>query len=561
MTRPLRHACPNFAMERKMQFRKMKIGRRAAVMFSLLGSLVLLMGLVALLETQRMNRAAQDVRAIWMPAVVSLGGVSGNLGSARILALLSVLETDVEMRDRSLVELMEINERLKHDIDAYETTVTTPVGRHRFDAFTNAYSRYQDLQLRIIDSVERNDIDAARREIVGPLSENADTLMTALNSLIEFNSKGAYTATERTDTVAKQAFVVIIAALALFVLVLVTLAVLLTRSIVLPLAEAVKVTERVSTGDLSREIMVEGHDEPAQLLNAMSRMQSSLRDTLLVIGASSGELASAAQTLHTVTEESSRDLRLQSEEIDQAATAVKQMSCAVEDIANNAVNTSIASKSADLTTRDGRDQVNQALISIRQLVSDVTITSQEMHQLARSTNDISHVLEVIGDIARQTNLLALNAAIEAARAGEAGRGFAVVADAVRALAQRTQRSTEEIEQMIDGIQSGTGRAVSAMNSSQQRANRTLEMANAAGQALAAIAEAMTSINGRNLIIADASKGQARAALEVDRNLVNIRTLAMQSTVGAHQTRAAAQDLSRLAVGLNDRVAQFKIFAG
>ncbi|WP_415842648.1 methyl-accepting chemotaxis protein [Pseudomonas reidholzensis] len=287
-------------------------------------------------------------------------------------------------------------------------------------------------------------------------------------------------------------------------------------------------------------------------------MQESLRDTLRKIAASSDQLASASEELHTVTEDTSRGLHQQSAEIDQAATAVNQMTAAVEEVANNAVSTADASKGADRTTRDGRDQVNQALTSIQHLVDDVSGTSAEMEQLATSANEISRVLDVIGSIAGQTNLLALNAAIEAARAGEAGRGFAVVADEVRALAHRTQQSTAEIEQMIAGIQNGTERAVSAMHSSRGRANSTLEVAQSAGQALEVIAEAITSINQRNLVIASASEEQAQVAREVDRNLVNIRDLAMQTSAGANQTSAAAQDLSRLAVDLNGMVAQFKV---
>ncbi|WP_430492074.1 methyl-accepting chemotaxis protein [Pseudomonas fulva] len=196
--------------------------------------------------------------------------------------------------------------------------------------------------------------------------------------------------------------------------------------------------------------------------------------------------------------------------------------------------------------------------SIEQLVADVTGTSAQVQQLASSANEITRVLDVIGAIAGQTNLLALNAAIEAARAGEAGRGFAVVADEVRALAHRTQQSTAEIEHMIAGIQNGTERAVTAMSSSQGRAAGTLEVAQGAGRALEVIAQAIASINQRNLVIASASEEQAQVAREVDRNLVNIRDLSMQTSAGANQTSAAAQDLSRLAVDLNAMVAQFKV---
>ena len=171
---------------------------------------------------------------------------------------------------------------------------------------------------------------------------------------------------------------------------------------------------------------------------------------------------------------------------------------------------------------------------------------------------ISKVLDVIRAIAEQTNLLALNAAIEAARAGDAGRGFAVVADEVRALAHRTQQSTQEIEQMIGGIQQGTNQAVDAMQHSSQRARATLEMARAAGKALDTITEAISHISERNLVIASASEEQAQVAREVDRNLVNIRDLAQQTAAGAHQTSAASQELSRLAVDLNGLVMRFRV---
>ena len=170
----------------------------------------------------------------------------------------------------------------------------------------------------------------------------------------------------------------------------------------------------------------------------------------------------------------------------------------------------------------------------------------------------SSVLNVISDIADQTNLLALNAAIEAARAGEAGRGFAVVADEVRALAHRTQQSTSEIERMIGSIQGGTEQAVDSMRNSTERAESTLNIAKGAGLALDTINTAIVEINERNLVIASAAEEQAQVAREVDRNLVNIRDLSVQSATGASQTSSASGELSRLAVDLNGMVGRFRL---
>ena len=541
-----------------MQLRNMKIGIRAASVFALLGTLVLFMGLLALYETRQMDKATDEIRVTWMPAVVALSDISSNLGRARAVTLRAALSDSPTEQARNVELLKSINAQLDGDLKHYEGTIIAADDRALYNAFYAAHHQYRDLQARVLQDILAGRMAEAKQQINSALSQHADAMMKAMAALIVYNGSGAEQASQRSSDVADQASNAIIGSLLVIILALATIATLLTRSIVVPLADAVAVAERVATGDLTQDIQVTGRDEPALLLRALSRMQVSLRDTIRKIAASSDQLASASEELHTVTEDTSRGLHQQSAEIDQAATAVNQMTVAVEEVASNAVSTADASQGADRTTRDGRDQVNQALASLQHLVADVTGTSAEIEQLATNANEISRVLDVIGAIAGQTNLLALNAAIEAARAGEAGRGFAVVADEVRALAHRTQQSTAEIEQMIAGIQNGTGRAVTAMQSSQGRATGTLAVAEGAGQALEVIAEAIASINQRNLVIASASEEQAQVAREVDRNLVNIRDLAMQTSAGANQTSAAAQDLSRLAVDLNGMVAQFKV---
>ncbi|MGE8410942.1 MAG: methyl-accepting chemotaxis protein [Pseudomonas sp.] len=287
-------------------------------------------------------------------------------------------------------------------------------------------------------------------------------------------------------------------------------------------------------------------------------MQEKLRDTLQHISGSATQLASAAEELNSVTEESARGLTQQNNEIEQAATAVNEMTSAVEEVARNAVSTSEASKNATSSAGDGRDLAQETVSAIERMSADVQGTASLIGDLANESRDIGKVLDVIRGLADQTNLLALNAAIEAARAGEAGRGFAVVADEVRALAHRTQQSTSEIERMIGSIQNGTEQAVDSMRNSTERAESTLNIARGAGLSLDTINSAIIEINERNLVIASAAEEQAQVAREVDRNLVNIRGLSAQSATGAHQTSAASNELARLAVDLNVIVSQFRL---
>ncbi|WP_425262251.1 methyl-accepting chemotaxis protein [Pseudomonas abietaniphila] len=288
----------------------------------------------------------------------------------------------------------------------------------------------------------------------------------------------------------------------------------------------------------------------------MREMQTSLRSTIEGIGDSAKQLAAAAEEMSVVMGHSTQGLQHQCEQIEQAAEAVTQMSSAVDEVASNAVSTSQLSQASDHESQRGQEQVGETIVLIQGLVQEVVEAAQQADHLSRFADDISTVLSVIHSISDQTNLLALNAAIEAARAGDAGRGFAVVADEVRSLAKRTQASTLEIATMIESIQSGTGATVAALQSSADKAGRTLERARSAGTALTQITLAVSKINERNLLIASATEQQAQVAREVDRSLVTIRDLSTQSAAGASQTRSASTDLSRLAVDLNGMVARF-----
>ncbi|MFB0702784.1 methyl-accepting chemotaxis protein [Pseudomonas protegens] len=286
-------------------------------------------------------------------------------------------------------------------------------------------------------------------------------------------------------------------------------------------------------------------------------MQASLRETLQLISSTSTQLAAAAQQMSQSTHQDSSRLQQQHNEIEQAATAVNEMTAAVEEVARNAVSTSDTTRQSTAQATQGQARVTQTLDAIQAMSSDVGIALQQVQTLAEQSREIGKVLDVIRAIAEQTNLLALNAAIEAARAGEAGRGFAVVADEVRALAHRTQQSTQEIEQMIGRVQGDTDSVVQSMHGNSQRVAQTLSIAEQAGLALGEITRAMEQIHERNLVIASASEEQAQVAREVDRNLLNIRDLSLESADAAARTNATSQELSHLAAGLQNLVVRLR----
>ncbi|MEB0310284.1 methyl-accepting chemotaxis protein, partial [Pseudomonas sp. 10B1] len=427
-----------------------------------------------------------------------------------------------------------------------------------YKAFSATLDSYLHAQTQMIELSRAEKLEEARSVINSRMKADSDLIGDQLKQLIGMNKNSSKQTMETATAEYNNANIMVIVVAVGAALLTVLLALLLTRSIVVPLTRALQVAEDIAGGNLTKTVLIDGHDEPARLLTALQVMQQNLRKTIQHISGSATQLASAAEELSVVTDEASRGLQQQNNEIEQAATAVNEMTAAVEEVARNAVSTSEASQQSNQTACVGRDRVVETVSAIQAMTQDVQTTTLLVEGLAVQGRDIGKVLDVIRSIAEQTNLLALNAAIEAARAGEAGRGFAVVADEVRALAHRTAQSTQEIEQMVAGIQNGTTEAVQSMLVNTDRTQSTLELARAAGVALEQITVAISHINERNLVIASASEEQAQVSREVDRNLVNIRDLATQSAAGAHQTSAASNELSRLALDLNGMVAKFVI---
>lgn len=541
-----------------MSIRSLNIAPRAGLGFGLLALMVFALGAFALLQMSNMRAQSDEVDNNWLPSVMAVGEMSQDMLRLRALTMRLLLNRDPQALEQNVTKLNELRGVLSEAQQRYDVLIVLPEERKLFDRFKVAEHQYLELQAQVMQLSAQNRVEKAATILNGQMSPLADEIAVILRELVEMNKHNANLATEAARLVFINSRVWVGVMIGVTALITIGLALLLTRSIVLPLAQSLGVAEVVAGGDLTGDINISGKDEPARLLQALKSMQHNLRDTIRQISESSSQLASASEELSCVTEDATRGLHQQSLEIEQAATAVNQMTAAVEEVASNAVATSETSRESDRIAQHGREQVHQTVLSIESLADDVTANANQVEDLAQKVYSISKVLEVIRSIAEQTNLLALNAAIEAARAGDAGRGFAVVADEVRALAHRTQQSTQEIEQMIGGIQQGTDSAVSSMQQSNVRARSTLELAKAAGVALEEIASAFTLINERNLVIASASEEQAAVAREVDRNLMNIRDLAMQTSAGANQTSAASQELSRLAVDLNSMVAKFSV---
>ncbi|WP_447791104.1 methyl-accepting chemotaxis protein [Pseudomonas farris] len=541
-----------------MSLRNLKIAPRAFLGFAFIALLVIVLGVFAVNRMSIIRQASVDMEMTQLPSIGFLGNVTENVLRLRILSFRVLVNRDPAALQEAQTRIGVLVDKVRTAQASYAALPASPEEAALYKTFATTLDNYLQAQSQMLELSRQNKLDEMRALINTRIKEGTDQMGEQLNKLVALNAADAKAASAKAGEHYSEAFIGIVTVAVMASLLTVLLAWLLTRSILTPLNRAVLAAETIAGGNLSKVIEVDGNDEPARLLGALSAMQTNLRKTIEQIAGSATQLGAAAEELSTVTQEASRGLQQQNNEIEQAATAVNEMTAAVEEVARNAVSTSEASNQSTQAAREGRNRVVETVDAIQTMTHDVQNTALMIEGLAAQGRDIGKVLDVIRAIAEQTNLLALNAAIEAARAGEAGRGFAVVADEVRALAHRTAQSTQEIEKMVAGIQNGTGEAVSSMQQSNQRTQSTLEMARAAGVALEQITQSIQLINERNLVIASASEEQAQVSREVDRNLVNIRDLATQSAAGANQTSAATHELSRLAVDLNAMVARFVI---
>ena len=332
----------------------------------------------------------------------------------------------------------------------------------------------------------------------------------------------------------------------------------ITRIIVGPLTASVTTLNRLADGDLTVEVESHSKDEIGQLMSAMKHMATSLREIMTNIMGGTNQLATAAEELAAVTEDTSSGVNELMAETEQVATAMNEMSATVSEVSSNASLAASSTEEGRKVAADGRAIVMQTIDAINTLADNVTRSTEVINNLKQESNNIGTVLDVISGIAEQTNLLALNAAIEAARAGEQGRGFAVVADEVRTLAQRTQQSTDEIQSMITSLQNGANEAVGVMNTSQEQTHHTVAQAGQAGQALDEIMHLVEQIADMTTQIASAAEEQSATSGAVSESMNNISQVTERSAAGANQLAASSSELAQLGEHLRDQVARFKV---
>jgi len=436
------------------------------------------------------------------------------------------------------VQAQEMADQLKSVIkDPGYLTVLTEVGGH-ITNFSDKLNEYTGLL-------------ADEAKVSQQLANNAKTVVQQVNQ--------AYDAEDQSmlgELQANSLKIIGSSILALFVGLIASF--VITRIIVAPLRSVIAIAQRIAAGDLSGNVQVTRKDEIGQLMQAMQQMGAGLSGIVSGLQAGIEQLATSAHSLSAVTEQTNLEVSTQKEETEQVATAMNQMTATVHDVARNAEEAALAAQTADTKVDSGQAVVRQSMQRIEQLATSANSASDSIESLSAEIHNIGKVLGVIKSVAEQTNLLALNAAIEAARAGEQGRGFAVVADEVRALAKRTQQSTEEIERLVTSLQSGAQASVAQIQSSGELVKLAVADALQTESALGSIAAAVSLIQQMNQQIAAAAEEQSSVAEEINRSVTSIRASADQSALAMQGNAASSIELASLGMELKGMVGHFRL---
>lgn len=466
------------------------------------------------------------------------------------------------LSEKVVIELSEISAFLEESIDKLHSAEAAEEYKHILKAVESIQSESiilrQDIQLAL-GEIQKGNVDGGLKKAL-EVEVFEDTLNTKIVTLLNEVQEFTLEAARHAEADEHAAIKLIAGALFIALIIGVILPFIIGKAITTPIKTLNERLDEVANGDGDLRLRLDdsAKDEMANLATAFNVFMEKLSLTIKSVNTSAEELGQSSETAMRIMEKTLSNVENQRDETSMVSDAMAGMRTATELVAANTSEAAKVAESAKQRVSDGKDSAKETQVIIKQLASEVSTASSVIESLAAETDNIGNVLEAIRGIAEQTNLLALNAAIEAARAGDTGRGFAVVADEVRSLAQRTQSSTGDIQQLVETLQAEAKNAVESMKKGAQSTEKCLEKSDETAAALEDANQAVNSISDLNIKIASTAGEQSASAEKISNNVINISTIAEETSKGTSETALANQNIAKNLVNLHSSLNQFQV---
>jgi methyl-accepting chemotaxis protein len=540
-------------------FRNLPIARKLALAFGLLCTLYIGLGTLTYLTLHQIEVNNREVSGKALPSVILLADVRARLGLVRrwdVALLLCETQqcktTALDLRRKAFVGYQAA-------LKEYEPLIIRPEEHEVYDKFTSLFAQYMEISNRGVALLDAGKTDEGK-ELIGSDSTNEvmNQALLATNADCDLNVKAANKSAQGATSASGRIIWTNMGITSVIVILCAGVGLLLTRFIAPPLEAVTDALERVARKDLTVSVDEVGTDEIGRLTVALNTCVASMRSVLQSVAQGAETLSSATTEISARAVQTAGNANTQSNKTNQIAAAAHEMTATIGEISHNAESAAHSSRISAETANQGGAVMQTAAKTMEKIATATSSVSEKMTSLARRSEEIGKVVNVIQDISEQTNLLALNAAIEAARAGEHGRGFGVVAGEVRRLAERTKAATEEIASTIRSIQDETRATLKVMEDSRSAVETGLDETSRARKSLEAIIDASKHVEQQIHLIATAATEQTSASAEISESAGQISQLSTENAQGAEEAVEALKNLASLASELDGMIRQFQL---